>query len=214
MGGAVEKLVQVAGDPIGCPANPDFGLALQKFGDIGRQLGQLLKSKNGFFCFESALRVFPDTTSSSSWGLEEWNSEENWKYSYSGLASDLFCFAEDIFGNQFCISNNEIVIFNAETADIEVFAVSMENFARRILIDHDFVTGHSVASDWQAVHGTLKGRERLFPRTFFIFGGEYALQNVVKLDSIRAMVSYGNIARQIHGLADGLNVKLVITPKP
>ena len=213
MGGAVEKLIQVAGDPIGCPANPDFGLALHEFGDIGRQLSQILKSKNGFFCFESALRVFPDCTSIASWGLEEWNSEENWKHSYSGLASGIFCFAEDIFGNQFCMSKNRIALFNAETADVEDFAFSMKEFASKILLDYNFITGYSVARDWQAVYGALGGRERLFPRKFFIFGGDYVLDNLVKLDSLRAMENYGNIARQIGSVADGSNVKLLITPK-
>src|SRR5579864_6158685 len=98
MGPALRKLLEVGGAPF-LPEGPDWTVAvLSRFGEIGASIGSVLRQKNGFFCFESALRFFPSETSGASWGITDWNKHNLWKADYNGRADNVFCFAEDLFG--------------------------------------------------------------------------------------------------------------------
>jgi hypothetical protein len=188
-----------------------FGLAgLDRFGPNGRAIRDILESKNGFFCFESALRFFPSATVEPSWGLHQWNSHGLWKSGYYGLADSLFCFAEDIFGRQFCLATEEIRIFDPETGDLETIALTLDELASRLLENHDAMVGYQFAKNWQKAHGGLSARDRLMPKKPFVLGGKYELANLVALDSLRVMKSLGNLARQIHDLPDGSQIEFKI----
>ena len=65
------------------------------------QLNIVLKEKNGFYIFESALHVFPSISSDNQIGIIEWNETSLWKTYYNCDLSNVTFFAEDIFGNQF-----------------------------------------------------------------------------------------------------------------
>src|SRR5947209_332050 len=62
------------------------------------QLIWMLRVKNGFYAFESALHVFPLVTDDRlhSQDLWRWNSMHTWKYAYGNKARNIFCFAEDV----------------------------------------------------------------------------------------------------------------------
>ena len=115
MGPSLQKLLEIGGAPF-VPKDPDLSIPiLDRFGGIGASLTDVLRRKDGFFCFESALRVFPSVTVEASWGIGEWNSRDLWKADYRGLADDVFCFAEELFGRQFVIADGTVRIFEPET---------------------------------------------------------------------------------------------------
>jgi len=68
------------------------------------------------FYFESALHVFPVASVCSELTFQAWNSLGTWKYAYGGLVDDIMFFAEDIFGDQFGISDDAVVLFEAKRA--------------------------------------------------------------------------------------------------
>ncbi|WP_108513694.1 SMI1/KNR4 family protein [Bradyrhizobium algeriense] len=209
MGPSVQKLLEIAGTPfvrdIECSIE-----SLDHLGEIGTSIRDVLARKNGFFCFESALRFFPSVTVETSWGLAEWNSSDLWKADYRGLANNIFCFAEDVFGQQFAVCEGKIGTFEVETGDFRTVALSLEEWASMMLLDYNQMTGFSLAHEWQVRYGPLRPRHRLMAKTPFVLGGEYSLENFAALDSLQLMKTLGNLAHQIHALPDGSKVKFKV----
>jgi hypothetical protein len=212
MGPAVRTLLQVASDAFLATPVADELDAIGRLGEIGDAIGQLLQQKNGFFCFEAALRFFPSATVDASWGLHQWNSHKLWKAEYHGLADAVFCFAEDIFGGQFCVVDGAIAKFDPETGDLENLAPTLEEWAAQVLAEYETMTGWRLAHKWQTAHGPLPVRHRLMPKKPFVLGGKFVLSNLIAIDSVRLMKSLGNLAHQIHDLPDGSQIEFKIIP--
>ena len=204
----IEKLVSVGGAPI-AEQPPVVKMAgFDSFGQRARELLTLLELKNGFYAFESALQVFPAADIEGEMTLSRWNSHDLWKYEYGGLADGKLFFAQEGFGNQFCIFQDQIWFFEAETGNLEFSAKDLPAWAEKILSDYNMQTGYPLVNDWQKVSGPLQPDHRLMPKLPFVLGGKYELQNFYSLDAVAAMRSRGNIAKQIKDLPDGAQIKI------
>jgi hypothetical protein len=210
MGPSLQKLLEIGGAPF-VSKGAEFAVpVLDRFGSIGTSLIDVLRRKDGFFCFESALRLFPSMTVESSWGIGEWNSHDLWKIGYRGLADDILCFAEELFGRQFVIADGKVGVFEAETGEVEIMGLSLEEWASKILLDYNQITGYGIAHEWQHRYGPLKPRHRLMAKTPFVLGGDYSIVNLASTDSLEVMKTLGNLAYQIHDLPDGARVELKV----
>ena len=143
-------------------------------------------------------------------GVSDWNNESLWRYEYQDLASNLVCFAEDLFGNQFALESGQIVLFDAETGDKEVLAEDIKGWAELILKDYNYRTGYSLGHEWQTKHGALEVGKRLVPKIPFVLGGEYLVENLYALKDEKSMRLRGDLAIQIRDLPDGAQVKYTI----
>ncbi|RWL48169.1 MAG: SMI1/KNR4 family protein [Mesorhizobium sp.] len=180
---------------------------------LGKHAGDLVKllaSKNGFYAFEAALHVFPSESKGNEIGLEDWNSKEGWVKDFEGMASNLFFFAEDIFGSQFCISGNGISVFDPETGNCELLCQNIESWAEIILEDFRVLTGFPLAHSWQRMHGKIRPGTRLIPKVPFVAGGEFAVENLFAIDSVAGMKQRANLAKQIRLLPDGAKIQFKI----
>jgi len=210
MGKYLDKLLSISSDSL---AQGQAMLApelLGVAGKLGQELQALLNKKNGFFAFESALRVFPSCSSELSIGLDDWNSDNLWRKDYSGLADGCLFFAEDIFGGQFCIKNEVVCSFDPETGGLEEMAPSLEKWAKELLNEYNVWTGYSLAHEWQEHNGILANDTRLMPQTPFVCGGQFELGNLVAINAISGMRSRANLARQIVDLPDGAQIEFKI----
>jgi len=206
---ALDKLVQIGGDPLG--VRTDYALLSRVFGEPSG-LEDLFHKKNGFYAFGSALRVFPMMSNGEEVGLIEWNSADLWKSSYApDMVSNTLFFAEDVFGGQFCIRNGEFYSFDPETAEYQFLAEDLEGWAAGILADFNYLTGYEVALVWQHQHYTIPAGKRLVPKLPFILGGDYVVENLVAVNQAESMRFRGNLACQIHELPDGAKVDIKIT---
>lgn len=197
---AIEKLIEIAS-----PAFSDvFG---DSFVRQNSQVKELLAKKNGFFAFESALRVFSTENSECSYSLDEWNSAGLWRDVYGELVAGMQFFAEDIFGNQFCVKEDGFYSFESETADLTFLGGGVEEWAEAILDDYNLTAGYSLAHAWQMRNGVLCNSDRLMPKIPFVCGGEFDLGNLVAIESARSMRCRGNLAVQIQNIADGEQVE-------
>jgi hypothetical protein len=206
---ALGKLIEIGGAPFERGAQP-VGDAVSHLGDIGASLCEVLAQKNGFFCFESALRLFPSFTVEPSWGISEWNSPSLWKADYQGIADNIFCFAEEILGRQFVVHDEKIAVFEPETGELEIIASSLEEWASKMLLDYRQMAGHPFAHEWQSIHGPLHSRHRLMAKRPFVLGGAYSIENFAALDSVQIMKCLGNLASQLRDLPDGTKVEFKI----
>lgn len=172
------------------------------------QLECLLKDKNGFYAFESALHVFPANCISEVITLEEWNLDSAWKESFEGNVDGILFFAEDVFGGQYGIQGNEIVKFEPEDCEVSFFAEDVDGWALKILNDFEVETGYPLASEWQRQYGAIKKGCRLVPKIPFILGGEYIVDNLFEIDNLEGMLLRADIWKQIRDLPDGAEIEL------
>lgn len=202
----IKKLLDISSNATG-----ESGVDLSWLSDskISQELCALLSQKNGFFCFESSLHFFPASEGASGIpALQKWNEMHTWKFKYKDeLLSRAFCFAEDVFGQQFVEKDDHVMSFDPETGEFEIIASSIDDFVRAVLNDYNVLTGYSLGHEWQAIYGRLKPSQRLVPKIPFVAGGEFIVSNLYSMDRIESMKMRGELACQIRNLPDGAKIR-------
>jgi hypothetical protein len=204
---SLEKLASIASATISRSAAVVDFVEVDALGPLGGQIRSLLRRRNGFYAFESALHVFPATSSGREITLRQWNSSTLWRSEYGELAEGALFFAEDAFGNQFCVHEGRVCAFDAETGELSVLADDLEKWASRLLVEYRVLTGYPLLHEWQEKNGALPVGRRLMPKVPFVLGGDYSLANLYSLAAVSAMKSRGNLARQLKGVPDGAQVE-------
>lgn len=204
---SINKLLSICSEPL---SRLPVAINVADFRDHSElydQLTGLLQSKNGFYGFESALHVFPAAPFEKEMTLGRWNTFSVWRNEYGRLSDNMLFFAEDAFGNQFCLHHGGISVFEAETGRIEIIANTVEEWADRVLADYNLMTGYPLLHRWQTVYGRLPMGMRLVPKIPFVLGGEYDLENLSAMSAVSGMKSRGNLAVQLVDLPDGAQVE-------
>jgi hypothetical protein len=204
----LEKLIEIGGPSLS-PLNIAMPQSVRdKAGSMASELERLLTRKNGFVAFESSLHILSLGAVAMDCTLDEWNKPDLWRDAYGRLASEGLYFAEDAFGNQFCVREGKVCAFDAETAEMRIVSPGLEQWAEVVLGDYAYWSGFPLAHDWQLQNGPLPTGSRLVPKQPFVIGGEYALQNLRAVSAVRGMRWRGGIAKQIHELPNGSPVRL------
>lgn len=210
MSRALEKLLSASSSPL-VSESPRLDQMLRtRAGRMAGELEALLSRRNGFYAFESALHVFPAVVDGYERSLCAWNDQALWVSAYGGLADDFLFFAEDVFGGQFAIKENEVWTFDPETGEAEPLASSLEGWAQALAEDYETLTGYPLAHEWQSNHGALRPGERLVPKTPFVLGGEFDVANLHALDAVKGMLFRASLAVQIRDLPDGAHIRLQV----
>ena len=207
----LEGLLEIAGPPLGYPTAHIPSILTNQTGPRMTELAQLLATRNGFLAFDGALHVLPIGHVDQGYDLTRWNSHTLWRNMYDNVQGCLF-FAEDIFGEQFCIVDDQICRFDPETGEYDLMAESLEEWAYYMLDDFITETGYPIVQAWQTHHGALPHGQRLVPIIPFILGGRFSLENLRPLDAAEGMRQRAIVAQQVRNLPDGTDVHVIITP--
>jgi hypothetical protein len=165
------------------------------------------------FTFNAGIQIYRAGNPGLGPELQHWNEPLTWKDTYEGLAEGLFCFAQDLFGVQFAITNEAHVIrFDPETARRDTLGDSLEAWADWLLSDPDLNGVRAFATAWQDEHGPLEVGKRLIPWRFFTFGGAYDFTNLTAKPAAECMRIRGPFAQQLHHKPDGAHLRLSTTP--
>ena len=171
---------------------------------------KLLGSKNGFYVGHKSLLVRPLRAVGPISGVLERNAPDGWKSFYEiDLSSHVF-FAENLLGEQFSLCASGVYRFDPETAELECVGASLEDWAKWLLSDLDFVTGRPLAEAWVRCHGPLPDGVRLLPRVPLVLGGDFGIDNMVAVQDFTGMKSRSELANQLRGLSDGAEVVIDI----
>ncbi|MFF4342483.1 SMI1/KNR4 family protein [Kitasatospora sp. NPDC001540] len=204
---ALERLLDLARGPMGPAVDLDFGVEQGPFAE----LAALLARMNGFFVFNGGVQVYRVGADGLGPELLEWNGADAWKSSYQGLADEVFCFGQDLFGVQFGIVDAaRVVRFDPETARTTDLGDSLEDWAAWLLADPDVNGAHSFAHAYMQANGPLPVDQRLLPRRFFVLGGEWTHDNLVPEDAAAAMRVRGPFAHATRDLPDGTRLKIEV----
>jgi hypothetical protein len=133
-----------------------------------------------------------------------------WRCEYGECTQGLLFFAEDIFQDQFCLREDGVFRFYAETGETALLAPSIEAWAELILDDYREQTGWPLAHDWQAANGPLPRGKRLMPKIPFVLSGEYALDNLWAGNPIEGLSFKASIYKTTRDLPDGTKLKLKV----
>ncbi|MFD4190743.1 hypothetical protein [Amycolatopsis thermoflava] len=202
----LQRLLDQARAPLGPVIRLDLG---ERTGPLG-ELANLLSQVNGFTVFNAGIQVFHAGARGLGPELERWNAADTWKDTYRGLADNLFCFAQDLFGQQFAIEDRvRIVLFDPETAEREPIGTSLDEWAAWLLTEPDVNGTHRYATAWQHAHGALDHDQRLIPWQLFSLGGSYDFDNIAVKDAAECMRIRGPFAQKIHDLPDGEHITLM-----
>jgi hypothetical protein len=188
-------------------------LIMAQAADLVGELTEMLAAKNDFFVFGPALHVFPCDSNDLSWELVQWNMPGLSKHEYTSFVDPGLCFAEDIFGNQFCIRDGGVYLFTVETGELKYIASSLNAWAGVILNNDRFWTGWPVAQRWVDVHGGFPLHKRLLPAIPFICNGSFELDNLQPVDASELMCFWGNFATQVRHLPDGTQLRYRFTER-
>jgi hypothetical protein len=140
--------------------------------------------------------------------LVVWNSPDLWVGLYEGpWKGHILFFAEDVFGNQFAIASDRVVLLDAETGELEEVARNLEEWGQLVLDDYSYFTGYPVAHEWQISNGPLAPGNRLVPKVPFVCGGEFNIGNMSSSEEVAAMAFRANLANQIRNLPDGSKIR-------
>ena len=210
MHAAITELLSISSQQIGAP--PESCVFLDAWGPLGQELGEMLAGKNGFYAYESALLVRPLNDTHAPLGLSEWNVPGLWKGSYAERLLDTLFFAEDVFGNQFCVRAGEVCAFNPETGLFETTWTSLGAWAADVLGRPNLRTGYPLARAWQLEHGALVPGVRLLPKVPFVCGGKYEVANLYALEDVEGMRFRASVANQIRDLPDGAQIIFKTSP--
>ncbi len=209
----LDKLTTLGSKAIAAEIKPDevrewLNLPLQQ----KEELLYLLGLKNGFYAFESALHVFPFSMidCNNRQDLLRWNAPGLWRCEYGSDAENLFFFAEDILGYQFCFFDDRVGRFDPETGGVDDICRTLEEWASIVCEDFEFHTGYHIAHNWQAAKGPLQEGNRLVPIIPLITSeGSYELGNFYEVDAVTGMLSRAEFARQIKSVPDGGKIRIV-----
>ncbi len=204
-GTAIDQLLARARGPLGAQIEIDFGVS----GGPLAELADVLTRINGFFLFNAGVQVYRAGEPGIGPELQSWNQAATWKQTYGGLAEDLFCFGQDLFGAQFAVHRGaQVVVFDPETADTETLGASLEDWALWLLEDPDVRGAAGFARAFQDAEGPLQPDQRLVPLQPFVGGGGYEFENLSVKDAAAAMRIRGPIAQQLRDLPEGGTIRL------
>jgi hypothetical protein len=175
-------------------------------GPLFEQLDAVLAKRNGFYAFDSAL--FFRGFGASAGDIVAWNDPQSWRQAYGEDALGSFFFAEDVFGFQFGIKNDAVVVFDPETGKSNVVASDLDEFAGKVLADRDGMAGCGLAKSWQNANGPLTAGTRLFPSIPFVLGGSVGAENFYPMNDLTGMRERAELARQIRDVPDGSKFRI------
>lgn len=172
---------------------------------------EYLKTENGGYYFNNSLHFFGLSIINFNHSIDFINKKI--KSLYGDLIKDYIVIGEDVFGNLFCVDNNNIYyLFNIETGDFDSIENSFSSFLNTILEDIDYYTGYNFIELFNDYNIELLGNGfRFCPKYPFVLGGDYDLDNLVLKSNGENLDFSSSIYHQIKDLPDGseFNIKIL-----
>lgn len=182
---------------------------ISKFDAVDAAYKEVL-NRGGIHVFSRSLRIFGLTNSKDAKNISWWNESKTWKSEYRDFFTDVWAFAEDVFGNQFLFDNSGVVWLELETGKLKWLTHTFTEWISLINKKTNYYTGASVSEAWQKAHPDepLTGMYHLCPVTLFVCGGEYEIGNLFRFDAKDHMSIKAKIARQIKDLPNGSKIEI------
>jgi hypothetical protein len=121
-------------------------------------------------------------------------------------------FAEDAFGDQFCLSDGRVWHLAAETGELAEIAPSVEQFFSDVLSDVAGILRYEPVQATALVGGQLEAGKLISVYPPFVMEAGEAGRSFRPVDALDNRVALAAVAAQIRGLPDGATVQLKVVP--
>jgi hypothetical protein len=122
------------------------------------------------------------------------------------ISKGLLFFGEEIFGNQYAFADDGIYFFHIDDGSFEKLADSFSDWMNIVYDDLDYYTGRTITREWSGKIHPLPLDCLLCPKTPFITGGAYELDNLHVLPWEKCIDYNSNIAKQVRNLPQGTEI--------
>ena len=197
----LERLLDIAG--------PELA-TLRSLPETMAPVAPLLSVRNGFLAFESALLVPPFLGDGSPNCIAELN-RGTWREDLLPNHGPIIFFGVDAFGDVFGIGRDGVVHHSIIGGTTEKIAQNLDGWANAILDDYDYLTGWSLAAEWQKQNRPLVPFERLMIYPPPALGGEFAIDRMSAVPLAEWLDFAGTLYQQIKDLPDGAQIDIEIT---
>lgn len=116
-----------------------------------------------------------------------------------------FSIGQDIFGNQFVFSGNDILFLNLETGESEMIANSFLEWIEVISENIAYFSGCAFSKLLSNKQGV-----RLCPKLPFVLGGEYEEENLYSMPFPKYLQYYSDLEKQIRDLPDDTEFEISV----
>lgn len=174
---------------------------------VPEQLLALYDIADGFFCLDRSLLVRPISRDANPEGSFEWRRRDFWQF-YFNRDEYFYVFAEDAFGDPFCLIRSGIIKLNMETTERFFISETIDKWAEAVLDDPEEYLNTFFMREWVFKHGDVPVGFRLAPKTPFVLGGEYSEENFTVLPEAELAHLKSQVAFRVKNVPDGGHLKI------
>ena len=116
-------------------------------------------------------------------------------------------FAEDAFGDQLLVRDGGVIRLSGELGEMEDVTESLEAFFARLHADAEQLLDYEPLMDLRRRGGELRPGQLLAVYPPFVLSADGATRDIRPIDALDRRRFLADLARQLHGLPDGAEVR-------
>lgn len=163
---------------------------------------------SGGIAFGGTMKVYPMAEGDRTHSLGRWNEEATWKSGYGESHGIGLCFAADILGYQYFMTDGGVVEFDPEDGSFLQVADSLMSWWEEFREGDYRKLLQGVLEEHSAKNGRPGSDEFLFLMMPLVIGGEVKASNVVVVPELDLMRMRASLARQVKDLPPDTWVEL------
>ena len=190
------------------------GAALDDPGLLDRvpaELAALLRTRNGCVAYGGGLHVRGACHAPAWHSLRHaWEGDDALHRLFDEVQPADVPFAEDAFGDQFLLRDDRVMRLSGELGEVSEAAESLPRFFDALLADAALVLDYEPLLRFLAPGDRLAPGELLAAYPPFVLSGEGSARDLRPVDALERRRFLADLARQLHGLPEGAEVRLKV----
>jgi hypothetical protein len=178
---------------------------------VPAELAELLRTRNGCVAYGGGLHVRGACRGPAWHSLRDaWESDDALHRLFDEVQPADVPFAEDAFGDQFLLRDARVLRLNGELGEVTEVAESLPRFFDALLADAGLLLDYEPLLRFLAQGNRLDPGQLLAAYPPFVLSGEGSGRDLRPVDALERRRFLADLARQLHGLPEGSEVRLKV----
>jgi hypothetical protein len=179
---------------------------------VPAELATALRARNGCIAYLGALHVRGACHAPAWHSLRHaWEGPDALHVLFDEVQPADVPFAEDAFGDQFLLRGGRVVRLSGELGEITAVAGSLETFIASLLRDAEQVLDYQPLLTFRQGGAELAPGQLLAAYPPFVLQAEHSSRDLRPVDALVRRRFLAHLARRLHGLPDGADVRFEAT---
>jgi hypothetical protein len=176
------------------------------------ELASVLRARNGVVAYQGALHVRGACREPAWHSLRHaWEGADALHELFEEVCPSDVPFAEDAFGDQFLLRDGRVLRLSGELGEIAPVADRLEEFFGQLLGDPGRALDYEPLLEYLAGGAELRPGQLLAAYPPFVLSADGARRDIHAVDAVERRRFLADLARQLHGLPDGAEVRFEVT---